>query len=76
MKKLNLLILGLPAVNSSVVNVPSGSGKLGYPSGTAGLNYDGLLKNYQLSGGALQEVCFYNYKLDRYFLLCSFLITN
>ncbi|VBB33929.1 unnamed protein product [Acanthocheilonema viteae] len=38
---------GVPAINSSLLNV-SGNGKLGY-SGTSGINYDELLKNYQTS---------------------------
>ncbi|MCP9258838.1 Peripheral-type benzodiazepine receptor-associated protein 1 [Dirofilaria immitis] len=39
---------GIAAANSPLLNVP-GNGKLGY-SGTAGINYDGLLKSYQTSG--------------------------
>ncbi|CAG9540525.1 unnamed protein product, partial [Cercopithifilaria johnstoni] len=39
---------GASATNSSLLNV-SGNGKLGY-SGTTGINYDGLLKNYQTPG--------------------------
>ncbi|EJW82301.1 SH3 domain-containing protein, partial [Wuchereria bancrofti] len=41
----------IPAINSSLLNV-SGNGKLGYSGGsggTAGINYNGLLKNYQTS---------------------------
>ncbi|VDN90250.1 unnamed protein product [Brugia pahangi] len=43
---------GIPAINSSLLNL-SGNGKLGYSGGsgsTSGINYNGLLKNYQTSG--------------------------
>uniref|UniRef100_A0A915PUT8 SH3 domain-containing protein n=1 Tax=Setaria digitata TaxID=48799 RepID=A0A915PUT8_9BILA len=39
---------GVPVTNSPLISV-SGNGKLGYTAAT-GLNYDGLLKNYQTSG--------------------------
>lgn len=53
--------------NSSLLNV-SGNGKLGY-SGTTGINYDELLKNYPTSG-TLHEVYFYfNLKKISFFFL-------